>query len=116
MLTAMRPDKEDCRREEKILREYCESRFPVGDPTSSHEAVTGENYREFGTRGSAGFLSPELARLDLQAIFDNYAASRTGTLYWRVPPEIEGRLLHRPDRWVCIHYMRLLISDKPRIS
>jgi len=37
------------------------------------------------------------------ATFREYAAGRTGTIYWRTYPEIErGRF-----------YMRLLISDKP---
>lgn len=43
---------------------------------------------------------------------DEYAKSKSGTLYWRVVPE-----LNRDHRMMTWHvYSRLLISDKPAIG
>jgi hypothetical protein len=101
---------EECEREAVILREYCEYRFHVGQASTEAYSV----HVELGVRGSEGLASPQDARSAAQAEFDKYVGDKTGMLYWRVSPEIDGRLLHEPDRWVYIYYMRFNISEKPR--
>lgn len=92
-----------------ILRAYCESKFPVGEPTASHKSVTGQNYSQFC---DSGYATAEAARLGAQECFDNYAVGKSGTLYWRIVPEIAQSKNGRNFAF----YMRLLISDKPRNS
>jgi hypothetical protein len=107
---------DECDREEIALREYCESRFPVGESTTTYLSVTGEEYIQLTPAMNSYPTSPLDARNAAQSAFDTYAADKSGTLYWRIRPEIAGRLLHKPERVIYIYYMRLLISDKPRIS
>ena len=109
------------------LTEFIESRFPVGESTRSYLSVTGEPYVCIGnsvaipaTRGvvdegeaqELGF-DEETACMAARSAFEMYAEDHHGTLYWRIRPQLEwedGQ--HRR----CVVYMRLLISDKPRIS
>lgn len=101
----------ECCREADILLAYCESRFPVGDPTTGPHAVTGERYTELTKLPySAGYLTVEAARIAAQEAFDAYAKDKSGTLYWRIKPEIAMSRRHQS----YAYYMRLLISDKPR--
>lgn len=96
---------------------YCESRFPVGDPTASRLSVTGEEYIQFSPartkegelRGIFDTLESAISAAKIQ--FDEYASTRQGTIYWRIRPEIEVSP-KQPFGWMF--YMRLLISDKPR--
>ena len=99
----------ECAHEAVIARAYCESRFPVGEGTSTYHAVTGERYIQFS---AGGYSSLEVVRLAVQGRFDDYAKDKSGTLYWRIPPEIAFNA--RRDDYA--YYMRLLISDKPRIA
>jgi hypothetical protein len=95
---------------------YVESRFPIGRPSVSRFAATGEDHVEFAPHlkkeGEVRFAFPSadeaisVAKKD----FDDYAATRgDGVLYWRVKPELEYR--SQDGGW--LFYMRLLISDKP---
>ncbi len=93
-----------------ILLAYCESRWPVGTPTTRMLSVTGEKYTELGIPWCEGFATAEQARLAAQAAFDKYAEGKSGTLYWRVPPEIA----YGAKQKKFAYYLRLLISDKPQ--
>jgi hypothetical protein len=101
-----------------ILRAYCESKFTVGPSTSRWQSVTGEPYTElFDLHAplgdeARGFLTPEAARVAAQSNFDSYAEDKSGTLYWRVVPEIA--FSSRRKRYA--YYLRLLISNKPRLT
>lgn len=108
------------------LQAYCESRFPVGEPTTWALSVTGEEYVVIGEeegpaddlwlpgivkegkKQSLGF-SPEDALWSALACFAAYAEDKNGVLYWRWAPELELDLAS--NRWRV--YMRCLISDKP---
>ena len=103
----------ECAHEAVILRAYCESRFAVGESTKTWRSITGENYKELTARPfSDGFESPEAARVAAQQSFDDYSKDKSGIIYWRLTPEIA--LSTRRQKYS--YYMRLLISDKPRIS
>jgi hypothetical protein len=95
--------------EADIIRAYCEAKFPVGEPTDRYHAITGERYIQFS---NAGYSTLEAVRLAAQDRFDEYARDKTGTLYWRIPPEIA----FNSRRQDYAYYMRLLISNKPRLS
>lgn len=97
--------------EAAILRSYCESRWPIGEPTVRMVSVTGEKYTELTCRWSEGSPTAKQAREAAQTEFDEYASGKVGTLYWRVPPEIAFGVKQR----LFAYYMRLLISDKPLI-
>ena len=101
-----------CDREAVALRAYCESRFTVGEPSTRIYSVTGELHTELAHHWSDGYKTAEQARLAAQDHFNKYAQDRSGTLYWRVPPE----LAFDPKRRKFAYYMRLLISDKPKVS
>jgi hypothetical protein len=92
-----------------ILRAYCESRWPVGQQSTRMHSITGERHTELACRWHDGFATAEAAREAAQVAFDTYAEGKSGTLYWRVPPEIA----FGPKRRKYAYYLRLLISDKP---
>lgn len=99
----------ECANEVVILLAYCESRFPVGKSTTGPHAITGERYIELTKLPfSAGWLSPEAARIAAQEAFEAYSKDKSGTLYWRVKPEVALETRHQ----AYSYYMRLLISDK----
>jgi hypothetical protein len=103
----------ECAHEAVILRAYCESRFTVGESTKTWRSLTGESYTQLTAMPfSEGFESAEIARLDAQRSFDEYSKDKSGILYWRIVPEIA--LSTRRQKYS--YYMRLLISDKPRIT
>lgn len=93
-----------------VLKAYCESKFKVGPSTTRWASVTGEPYIELCVAYQGSFESAEAARIEAQSHFDRYAEGKSGTLYWRVPPEIA--LSTRRQRYA--YYLRLLISDKPK--
>lgn len=95
-----------------ILRAYCEGKFPVGPSTAMWQSVTGEPYIELCLAYPSGFDTAEAARIEAQSHFDRYAEGKSGTLYWRIAPEIAFSV----PRGKFAYYMRLLISDKPRKS
>jgi hypothetical protein len=99
---------ESCQ-EAASLRSYCEGKFPVGAQTFTHKSITGQSYSQFSI---GGYLTAEEARVGAQECFDKYADGKSGTLYWRVAPEIA----YHPRHKAYAFYMRLLISDKPRKS
>ncbi len=98
----------ECCREADILRAYCESKFPIGESTERYLSVTGQPYSQFCL---GGYWDAEAARLGAQGCFDEYATGKSGTLYWRIVPEIA----YGPRNATYAFYMRLLISDKPRV-
>ena len=108
----------DAAHQAAILRSYCESAFQVGESTEQYFSVTGEPYQELSVQPDITFdphttyPTPEAVRVAAQEAFDKYAKDKSGTLYWRVVPEIALRA--RTNNYV--YYMRLLISDKPRKS
>ena len=111
------------------LVSYIESRFPVGEPTSSMLAVTGEEYVEICGRpvigaGSEGYLcatfSSKRSAIEAAVLdFEKYAADKAGgTIYWRTKPELDeykGRA-KRLKQYPWRYYMRLLISSKPPLQ
>lgn len=95
-----------------------ESRFIVGPAGNYSEAPTGEPYvtivgggiKEEGELFPCYFLSEAFAiQFWLDAV-NKYSEGKSGTLYWRVKPEMMGR------KKVWLIYSRLLISDKPQIQ
>jgi hypothetical protein len=127
----------------EAARSLVDSWFAIGPQGNHSKAPTGEYYIEIVSGGfrlyeaehqpcGASCLSEETAvDLWLQAVRD-YAADKSGTLYWRIPPEMgEVMLLQvkdngerftmardgfviKPYRYYRV-YSRLLISDKPQI-
>lgn len=97
----------ECADEANALRAYCEKNFSVGKLTAGSRAteLTKLPYRE-------GYPTAEAARIAAQCAFDGYAKGKTGVLYWRTAPAIAMSTRW----WQYTYYMRLLISDKPRIS
>jgi hypothetical protein len=100
----------ECVQEAASLLAYCEKNFPVGESTQRQKSVTGENYTELCRIGEC--LSAAGAREHAQDHFDRYSKGRKGTLYWRIVPEIA----FTPKKAKYGYYMRLLISDKPRVG
>ncbi len=98
-------------REAALLRTYCESRFAVGPQSTRIHSVTGELHTELACPWHEGFETAEKAREAAQAHFDKYAEGKSGTLYWRVTPEIA----FSQNRRKFAYYLRLLISDKPSL-
>lgn len=115
-----------------------EGRFPVGEEGLCRTAATGEHFVEFhagGRRtdpgtgpGAVWCERPETAVALLRLQILDYAAGRSGVLYWRVKPDICETEIRVPElrpfagnnakivhvkRMVWIAYARLLISDKP---
>lgn len=113
---------------------YIEGRFPnVVDMTNEASATqfvsvwkpqyapTGETYVEFTPHRTpefalrADYKSPEAVIAAGKEQFDIYAADKSGSLYWRIKPEVDSfRAGKNAGCW--LFYMRLLISDKPRKS
>lgn len=91
------------------LRAECERGFGVGGRGGKAVSPTGELYVEL--------INPNMLHAaNGQAVFDlavetfrKYAEGRSGTLYWRVWPEIKNT----PSGWEF--YMRVLVSDKPAL-
>lgn len=102
----------ECDRQAALVRAYCESRFPVGEPTYRRRSVTGEPYTELCALWPDGLGTIDQARKSAESAFQKYAEGKSGTLYWRIPPEIAWGA----KRQRFAYYMRLLISDKPRKS
>lgn len=86
---------------------HCNSNFPIG-PAGDRPgtAPTGEPYTELPAK--EWYPSREAALDAAKAAFDEYAEGKTGTLFWRVKPELGQDY---KNGWKF--YMRLLISDKP---
>jgi hypothetical protein len=122
-------------------RRQFESRFEVWHEIGDHSlSPTGEPYVEVcsgGVKGDAeriaavGTSEAAAIKLWLQAA-NEYADGKTGTLYWRVVPEIDSinvtlegydsdhgltdelrDAYYKRKNWIA--YSRFLISDKPRI-
>lgn len=93
---------------EKELRDECERGFAVGPIGERTVSPTGETYVALINPGMLPANSEQEAYDLALAEFRQYAAGKSGTLYWRVCPEIEQ---HVGIGWKF--YMRLLISDKP---
>lgn len=117
-----------------------EGRFPVGEAGDCRTSATGEHFVEFhagGCRndpatgtgpGAVWCERPETAVALLRLQILDYAAGRSGVLYWRIQPDICGTDIRVPElqpfggnnakvmhvkRTVWLAYARLLISDKP---
>lgn len=91
-----------------------ESRFPVGQPTSSSRSVTGEPYvtvvsggiKEEGMDYPLVCSSEEAAIRHFKDAINAYAADKKGAIYWRqrpFPKNIKGYFTV---------YSRVLISDR----
>lgn len=89
------------------LKEKCEGGFVIGPCTNRPTSVTGEAYQEIVTRGAPDEATAIEAGHNA---FRAYAEGKSGSLYWRIEPEIA----QRQDGWAT--YMRCLISDQPPIS
>ena len=68
-------------------------------------APTGE---PFTVLQDGGYATRKDAKAGAKTAFDEYAKDHTGTLYWRIVPEIA----YLPAKKRYGYYMRLLISDK----
>lgn len=112
---------------------YIEGRFPdvvdMTDEASASKfipasewkpqfAPTGESYVVFTPHRTpelvlrTEYKTPEAVISAGKEQFEIYAADKTGTLYWRIKPEVECFKDGKNARcWMF--YMRLLISDKP---
>lgn len=102
----------ECNRQAEVVRSYCESRFPLGERSNRMRSVTGETFTELCVSWPEGFGTIDQAAEAAMAAFQKYAEGKSGTLYWRVPPEIAWGAKQKK----FAYYMRLLISDKPRIE
>lgn len=71
----------------------CESGWTIGRRVLDRLSATGEPYVVLCGYGAA---------YAAKKAFDEYAAGKSGTLYWRIYPELEDGKF----------YMRLLISDR----
>lgn len=115
------------------VKAKCEGLFPVGQSTSMYLSVTGEPYVELcglgthveGEADGRGYSSENDARDAAIEAFIAYADGKSGTLYWRVTPEIVSRnpIYFAEDGSVAktgpcgfSFYMRCLISDKPVLA
>ena len=97
----------ECCKEAANLKAYCEAKFQVGAPTSGPLSVTGQPYKQFCI---GRYPTATAARIGAEGCFDEYSGGKSGTLYWRIEPEI-AYSRHTDD---YAFYMRLLISGKPR--
>ena len=102
----------ECHRQAAVVRSYCEGRFPVGPHADRMRSVTGETFTELTHAWPSGFGSIEETAEAAMAAFQKYAEGKSGTLYWRIPPEIA----YGAKQKKFAYYMRLLISDKPKVS
>jgi hypothetical protein len=97
------------------LGSHIASRFPDAsiydyDPTDLRHSPTGERYTEITQKNFATIAGCIRAARDA---FDAYAEGKSGTLYYRVMPELAGKSEYYGP-WAF--YMRLLISDKPVVK
>jgi hypothetical protein len=112
-------------------RAKLEARFKIGPIGNGPIAPTGERYVEIRGGGSPreGEPCPVLCSSEQMAIkqwllaVEEYAAGKSGTLYWRIVPELGDQedgsgWQHGPaDVWKLYSvYSRLLISDKRVIN
>lgn len=100
------------------LTKWIEDQFPVGPTTNGMLSVTGDPYVEIGmpVNGVPGVIEEgherelafdeETACLAAATCFREYAAGKSGTLYWRVKPQLEWN----DDRTRAIVYMRCLVK------
>lgn len=102
---------------EQRLREECEKGYAIGPAAVAYLSVTGETFTELcGAHpqvegGEIVYLTTLQEAYDAAlAAFKAYAIGKSGTLYWRVHPELSER-----DGKFAF-YMRLLISDMPAIK
>lgn len=108
---------------ERRLKAECERPVKVGQSTCDVLAVTGEPYVIIGTAAdgalrTGGVLQEGQARqlyadeteaFDAAlAAFHDYAAGKSGTLYWREDPRLEWD----DGRSGCAFYLRCVISEK----
>ncbi len=108
------------------LTEWIESQYLIGETTCGPLSVTGEKYVVLGpqhpddgmpsipgTKDEGARCEPatdeETAVMQLRNCFEQYREGRSGTLYWRIKPD----LMWSEDEKLCIVYARMLISDKP---
>lgn len=114
------------------MRKEFESRFVVHPSLGDRSpAPTGEKYTEL----MSGFIptigrNPPLYQDEASCIealletLTKYAIGKTGTLYWRIPPEVgfeiykldPSRGWMGPELKIWKGYARLLISDKPVLA
>lgn len=99
----------ECQRQAAIVRSYCESRFPIGPSSDRIHSITGETFTELAIAWAQAFDTIDQAAEAAMKAFQKYAEGRSGTLYWRIPPEID----YGPKQKKFAYYMRVLISDKP---
>jgi len=116
------------------LRADIERRVPVHPECGDYaQAATGEPYVEVvigGERKDGGGM-PAYATSEQHAIrllheaLLNYIGAHSGTLYWRIFPEVASYEWRRFDDWAFdlmgsrtfwAGYARLLVSDKPQIQ
>ncbi len=105
---------------------WIEQQYPVGESTRGPLSVTGEEYVVLGsqhpddgmpaipgTKDEGARCEPafdeETAVMQAWNCFEQYREGRSGTLYWRIKPD----LMWSEDKNTCFLYVRLLISDRP---
>ena len=88
------------------LRAACEEGYAVGPMGNGPTAPTGERYRELVNPAMKGVASEQEVYELALATFRKHVAGKTGTIYWRVVPEIAR------DNKGWKFYMRVLVSDK----
>lgn len=93
---------------EAKLRAECEVGYAIGPGAVGPYSVTGETFVEL--QEMAVFKTPQAAYDAAVSAFKAYAADKSGTLYWRAPPELGEK------NGKFAFYMRLLISDMPVIK
>lgn len=101
-----------CAQEAEALKAYCETGRTIGPKSTGMFSVTHEKHTELCCTWADSYPTPAQARGAAEDAFNKYAEGRTGTLYWRVIPEIAFD--HKRRRYA--YYMRLLISDKPVVA
>lgn len=118
-----------------------EAMFAVGDASVCRTSATGEDFVNFYPGGRCEYAGrpvgkvwcadPETAVSLLRLQILDYAAGRSGVLYWRTKPEEEETYIHTSELRLCggnnarnmlikrpvyTAYARLLISDNPIIG
>jgi len=103
---------------EQHLRSECEQGYTIGPSALGPYSVTGETFTELCGVGPRDDETHEIVYLPTVeaaydaaiAAFKAYASDKSGTLYWRVSPELGE------NKGKFAFYMRLLISDMPVIK
>jgi hypothetical protein len=116
------------------LRADIEARLPVHPECGNYyQTATGEPYIEVviggekaeGQQSHAWATSEQSAVRLLHEALVRYVDGKTGTLYWRIPPETDCMQFRSLDdehfkSWgpssLWLGYARLLVSDKPQIQ